>query len=80
MDARELKSKMRYYGMERDARRILLDENLTSAEEIALMTDLDVCEKLLVTYEVVSCEDECLTLVKKEDMETYDGIVRYLLR
>lgn len=80
MDARTLDDKMTYLGMERDARKILIDEKLAKAEEVAVMTSLDVCEKLLETYEVVSAEDEDITLVKKDDMKTYNDIVKYLSR
>ena len=80
MDARILESKMNYLGMERNARKILIDEKLAKAEEVAVMTCVEVCEKLLKTYEVVSCEDEKITIVKKEDIETYNDIVRFLSR
>lgn len=80
MDARTLESKMNYLGMERDARKILIDDKLAKTEEVAVMTCVEVCEKLLEVYEVVSCEDEDITLVKKEDMKIYNGIVRFLSR
>ena len=80
MGARTLESKMKYLGMERDARRILIDEKLAKAEEVAVMTCVEVCGKLLETYEVVSCEDEDIVIVKREDMETYNDIVKFLSR
>lgn len=80
MDARTLESKMNYLGMERDARKILIDEKLAKAEEVAVMTCVEACAKLLETYEVVSCESENITIVKKEDMETYNNIVKLLSR
>jgi hypothetical protein len=80
MDARTLESKMNYIGMERAARKVLIDEKLAKAEEVAIMTCVEVCGKLLETYEVVSCEDEEITIVKKEDMKTYNDIVRFLSR
>lgn len=80
MDARTLEDKMNYLGMERDARKILIDDKLAKPEEVAVMTCVDVCEKLLEVYEVVSCEDEDITIVKKEDMKTYNGVVRFLSR
>ena len=80
MDARELENKMGYLGMERSARRILIDEKLATAEEVAFMTCVEACEKLLEYYEVVSCEAEDITIVKREDMSTYNSIVRYLSR
>lgn len=80
MDARTLENKMNYLGMERAARKVLIDEKLAKAEEVAMMACVDVCEKLLESYEVVSCEDEDITIVKKEDMKTYNDIVRFLSR
>ena len=80
MDARTLESKMNYLGMERAARQVLIDEKLAKAEEVAIMTCVEVCEKLLEFYEVVSCEEEDITIVKKEDMKTYNDIVRFLSR
>lgn len=80
MDARTLDTKLNYLGMERAARKVLIDEKLAEAEEVAMMTSFDVCAKLLESYEVVSCEDEDITIVKKEDMKTYNNIVRFLSR
>ncbi len=80
MDARTLESKMNYLGMEKAARKILVDEKLAKAEDVAMMTCVEVCEKLLETYEVVSCENEDITIVKKEDMKTYNNIVKFLSR
>lgn len=80
MDGRELESKMNYLGMERDARQILIDEKLAKVEEVAVMTCVEVCDKLLETYNVVSCEGEDITIVKKEDMKTYNDIVKFLSR
>jgi len=80
MEARELERQMGYQGMEKDARKILLKEELAKPEYVAVMTSLEVCEKLLEHYEVVSCEEENITIVKHEDMATYDSIVTYLSR
>lgn len=80
MDARTLESKMNYLGMERQARKLLIDEKLATADEVAMMTCVEVCERLLESYEVVACEDEDITIVNKDDMKTYNNIVRYLSR
>lgn len=80
MDARALESHMNYIGMERSARKLLIDEKLATAEEVAMMTCVEVCEKLLEFYEVISCEDEDITIVKKEDMQVFNNIVKYLSR
>lgn len=80
MDARELLKKMNYSGMERAARCILLEEKLTTMEELAIMTEIEVCEKLLESYEVVFCDYEDIAIVRKEDVQTYDSIIKYLSR
>lgn len=80
MNARTLESKMIYQGMERDARELLIAEKLAKAEEVAVMTCVEVCAKLLETYEVVSCENENIRIVKKENMKTYNDITRFLSR
>ena len=53
MDARELNSHVMYTGMERDAREILLKDNLATVEDVAMMTSLDVFDRLLEKYEVI---------------------------
>lgn len=80
MDARTLESKMNYLGEEKAARKILIEDGLAKPEEVAIMTCVEVCQKLLENYEVVSCEEEDITIVKKEDMETYNSIVKILER
>ena len=67
-------------GWKKNARKVLIDEKLANVEEVAMMTCVEVCEKLLKTYEVVSCEAEDITIVKKADMKTYNDIVKFLSR
>lgn len=78
MDARTLERKINYLGMEKSARRILIVKKLAKAEEVAAMTCVEVCEKLLETYEVVSCDDKNITIVRKEIMKTHNDIVKFL--
>lgn len=80
MDARELDGKLCYLGMEKDIRKILIDEKIRRAEDVAIMTSVEVCDALLEHYTVVSCEDEDITIVKHEDMDMYNSIVKYLSR
>ena len=80
MDARELENKIGYIGMEKSARKILMDEKLAKPEEVAVMTCVEVCEKLLETYDVVCCEDEEITIVRREDMEIFNSISKRLCR
>ena len=80
MDARELNSHVMYTGMERDARTILLKDNLATAEDVALMTSLDVFERLLEKYEVVMCESERILLIDKKKMKEFNSMAVYLSR
>ena len=80
MDARELNSHVMYTGMERDARAILLKDNLATAENVALMTSLDVFERLLEKYEVVMCERENILLIDKKKMKEFNKMAVYLRR
>lgn len=82
MDARTLDQKMHYIGMEKSVRQILIKEKLATVNEIAMMTSLEVCAKLLETYEVVNCDSEGgeITIVEQDDMAIYNSIVKFLSR
>lgn len=80
MDARELNNHVMYTGMERDARAILLKDNLATAEDVALMTSLDVFERLLEKYEVVMCERENILLIDKKKIKEFNKMAVYLRR
>ena len=80
MDARELNSYVRYTGMERDARAILLKDNLATAEDVAMMTSLDVFDRLLEKYEVVMCENERILLIDKKKIKEFNKMAVYLTR
>lgn len=81
MDARELYNKhINYTNMERDARKIVLKDNLAKAEDVAIMTDIEVYEMLLQKYEVVMCDTEKILLIDKENMEEFNSVAVYLSR
>ena len=80
MDARELNSRVRYTGMERDAREILLKDNLATVEDVAMMTSLDVLDRLLEKYEVIMCEAQDILLIDKKKMEEFNKMAVYLRR
>ena len=80
MDARELNSHVMYTGMERDARAIILKDNLATVEDVALMASLDVFDRLLKKYEVVMCEQEDILLIDKKKMEEFNKMAVYLSR
>ena len=80
MDARELNSHVMYTGMERDARAILLKDNLATVEDVAMMTSLDVFDRLLEKYEVIMCEEQDILLIDKKKMEEFNKMAVYLSR
>ena len=80
MDARELNSHVMYTGMERDARAIILKDNLATTEGLALMTSLDVFDRLLEKYEVVMCAPEDILLIDRKKMEEFNKMAVYLSR
>lgn len=80
MDSRGLASHINYLGMEQCARKIILKDNLAKAEDIAIMTDLEVYDILLQKYEVVMCEHENILLIDKEKMEEFNSMAVYLSR
>ena len=80
MNARELNNHVMYAGMERDARAILLKDSLATAEDVAMMTSLDVFERLLEKYEVIMCEKEDILLIDKKKMKEFNSMAVYLRR
>ena len=80
MDARELNSHVRYTGMERDARAILLNDNLATVEDVAMMTSLDVFDRLLEKYEVIMCEEQDILLIDTKKIEEFHKITSSLSR
>lgn len=80
MDARELNSRVMYTGMERDARAILLKDNLATVEDVAMMTNLDVFDRLLEKYEVIMCEEQDILLIDKKKMKEFNKMAVYLRR
>ena len=80
MTGRELLDKLNYLGMERGIRDLALEEKLESAEKIAVMSTLDVCELISNTYELVYSEDEELGLVRSDRMDEYTALVKIISR
>lgn len=80
MTGRELSDKLNYLGMERGVRELALEEKLESAEKIAVMSTLDVCELISNTYELVYSESEELGLVRNDKMKEYTALVKIISR
>lgn len=80
MTGRELSDKLNYLGMERRIRKLALEEKLETAEKIAVMTEVEVCELISKKYEVVYPESEEIGLVRKDKMKEYNSLVKVISR
>lgn len=80
MTGRELSEKLNYTGMERGIRKLALDQKLATADEIAMMSELDVCNLIAKEYEIVYAESEHVGLVPKDRLSEYDSLVTVISR
>lgn len=80
MTGRELSDKLNYLGMERRIRKLALEEKLETAEKIAVMTEVEVCELISKKYEVVYSESEEIGLVREDKMKEYNSLVKVISR
>ena len=80
MDGRGVASEVNYLGQERAARKLLLKDKIATAEEIAIMTEIEVYDKLLERYEVMMAESEEILIIAKENVQTFNEIAVYLSR
>lgn len=80
MIGRELTDKLFYIGMEKDARKLALRDKMATAEEIAIMSELEVCDLIVEKYEVVMCEPEDILLIPKDKMKEFNQMAVYLSR
>lgn len=80
MTGRELSEKLNYIGMERAIRKLALDDKLATAEEIAIMSEIEVCELISKEYKVVYSESEEIGLVHKDKIVEYNNILKVISR
>lgn len=80
MDGRTLSQSLNYAGMERAVRKLAVEEKLAPAEEIAVMSELEVCDLVAKTYEMVYAEQEEVGLVRIEDLSEYGKLVKTISR
>ena len=71
MTMRELEGHITRTGHERALRKLCITSGLASAEEVATMATLDVCEKIASAYEFVGIREDGngFLLVAKKDKE-----------
>ena len=80
MTGRELSEKLIYIGMERNIRRLALEKKLATAEEIALMSEIEVCALILEGYTVVYAESEEIGLVANSEIDEYNKLLNRISR
>ena len=80
MDGRELWSKLNYTGMSRGERRIALDDKLASAEELAVMSEVEVCDLVAQNYQLVYAENEEIGLVRNDKAEELFDMIKVARR
>ena len=80
MTGRELCSRLNFTGQEKALRKLALSDKLATADEIAVMTDVEVCDLIVEEYTLVYTEGEELGLVKNDQMEEYKKLVQVISR
>lgn len=80
MDGRELESKLNYLGMSRGVRKIALDDKLASAEELAVMSGVEVCNLVAQNYQLVYAENEEIGLVHNDKAKELFDLIKVVSR
>lgn len=79
-DARDLADKFNYIGQEKAARKLLVKMNTVPLEQVATMTDVEVCEAILEKYEFIISNGENIILVEKDKLQDFNKIAVWLNR
>ena len=80
MTGRELSEKLNYLGMVRGIRKLALEEKMETAEKIAVMSEVEVCDLVSNEYEIVYSENEEIGLVRKDKLREYESLVKIICR
>ncbi len=80
MDGRELESKLNYLGMSRGIRKIALDDKLATTEELAIMSEVEVCDLVAQNYQLVYAEYEEIGLVHNDKAKELFGLIKVISR
>lgn len=80
MSEETLCSKLCYTGMRRAVRKLALEDKLATADEIAVMTDAEVCDLIVGKYTVVYSESEEVGLVETGRLKEYRDLVKIISR
>lgn len=80
MSEETLCGKLFYTRMRRAVRKLSLEDKLVTADEIAVMTDAEVCNLIVGKYTVVYSESEEVGLVETDRLEEYKNLVKIISR
>lgn len=80
MTGKELNNKLNYIGMERNIRQLALDSKLATAEKIAIMSKIEVCNLIVENYTVVYAEADEIGLVPTNKLDEYNSLLKRISR
>ena len=80
MNGRDLNDCLLYAGMVKDARKLALKDKMATAEELALMSEPEICDLIVRDYDIVMSEDEKVLLIPKDEMDEFEKMAVYLCR
>lgn len=80
MNGRDLNDCLLYAGMIRDARKLALKDKMATAEELALMSEPEICDLIVRDYNIIMSEDEKVLLIPKDKMDEFEQMAVYLCR
>lgn len=80
MDGRELENKLNYLGMSRGIRKLALRDNLATADELAVMSEVEVCELIAQNYQLVYAESEEIGLVHNDNSKKFFDMIEVIGR
>lgn len=80
MNGRDLNDRLLYAGMVKDARKLALKDKMATAEELALMSEQEICDLIAQNYDIVMSEDEKVLLIPKDKMDEFEKMAVYLCR
>ncbi len=80
MNGRDLNDRLLYAGMVKDARKLAFKDKMATAEELALMSEQEICDLIAQNYDIVMSEDEKVLLIPKDKMDEFEKMAVYLCR
>lgn len=80
MTGRDLSDCLLYNGMIKDARQLAFKDKMATAEELALMSEMEICDLITQNYDAVMSENEKVLLIPKDKMDEFKQMAVYLCR